>query len=216
MTLGEIIKKYRTDNDMSMDTFSEKSGISKAYISLLEKNKHPKTGEPITPSINIIKQAAKGMMISFDSLFSMINGDVNLSDVQSETKGIKISVYGKVSAGIPIEMIEDIIDTEEIPIEMAKTGEFFGLQIHGDSMEPRMKDGDVVIVRQQDDAESGDIVIATVNGDEATCKRLMKYETGIALISTNPSYDPMLFSNKEIEEKPVRIIGKVVELRAKF
>ena len=83
-------------------------------------------------------------------------------------------------------------------------------------MEPRMKEGDVVIVRQQDDAESGDIVIATVNGDEATCKRLMKYETGIALISTNPSYDPMLFSNKEIEEKPVRIIGKVVELRAKF
>ena len=99
---------------------------------------------------------------------------------------------------------------------MAKTGEFFGLQIDGDSMEPKFSKGDVVIVRKQNDAESGDIVIAMVNGDDATCKRLKKYQDGIALISTNPTYDPMYFSNKEIEEKPVRIIGKVVELRAKF
>lgn len=51
MTLGEIIKEYRTAHNLSMDAFSEKSGISKAYISLLEKNKHPKTGKPIAPSI---------------------------------------------------------------------------------------------------------------------------------------------------------------------
>lgn len=135
---------------------------------------------------------------------------------QNHTIAVTIKVLGRVAAGIPISAVEDIIDTEEITEEMAKTGEFFGLQIHGDSMEPKFSEGDVVIVRQQDDAESGDIVIATVNGDEATCKRLMKYETGIALISTNPSYDPFFFSNKEIVEKPVRIIGKVVELRAKF
>ena len=69
---------------------------------------------------------------------------------------------------------------------------------------------------QQDDAESGDIVIATVNGNEATCKRLRKYRDGIELVSNNPSYEPMFFSNKEIENKPVKIIGKVVELRGKF
>lgn len=132
------------------------------------------------------------------------------------SKGVVINVLGRVAAGIPIEAITDIIDTEEISQELARTGEFFGLQIHGDSMEPRMYDGDVVIVRQQDDAESGDIVIAMVNGDDATCKRLMKYAGGISLISLNTKYDPMMFSNKEIEEKPVRIIGKVVELRGKF
>lgn len=131
-------------------------------------------------------------------------------------KGLVINVLGRVAAGIPLEAIEDIIDTEEISEEMAKTGEFFGLQINGDSMEPKFSKGDVVIVRKQDDAESGDIVIAMVNGDDATCKRLKKYQEGIALISTNPAYDPIYFSNKEIEEKPVRIIGKVVELRAKF
>ena len=220
MTLGEIIKKYRSIHNLSMDAFSEKSGISKAYISLLEKNRHPKTGKPIAPSIQSIKQAADGMDMDFNTLFSMIDGDVKISDSGSykkrTAKGVVINVLGRVAAGIPIEAIEDIIDTEEISEELAKTGDFFGLQIHGDSMEPRMKEGDVVIVRKQDDAESDDIVIALVNGDDATCKRLKKYADGISLISNNPAYAPMYFSNKEIEEKPVRIIGRVVELRAKF
>lgn len=131
-------------------------------------------------------------------------------------KGVPIPVYGRVAAGVPIEMIEDIIDTEEITEEMARTGEFFALQIHGDSMEPRMKEGDVVIVRKQEDAETGETVIATVNGTDATCKRLRKYKDGIELIPTNPSYEPLFFSNKEVEKKPVCILGRVVELRAKF
>lgn len=140
----------------------------------------------------------------------------HVSGAPSKKHGVIINVLGRVAAGIPIEAVEEIIDTEEISAEMARTGEFFGLRIHGDSMEPRMCDGDVVIIRKQDDAESGEIVIATVNGSDATCKRLRKYRDGIELISNNPAYSPMFYSNKEIEEKPVRIIGKVVELRGKF
>ena len=83
-------------------------------------------------------------------------------------------------------------------------------------MEPKISDGDIVIVRQQEDAESGDLVIALVNGEDATCKRLRKHDNGISLISTNPKYEPMFFTDKEVQEKPVKIIGKVVELRAKF
>lgn len=132
------------------------------------------------------------------------------------TKAVTINVLGRVAAGLPIEAVENIIDTEEISIELARTGEFFGLQIHGDSMEPRIYDGDVVIVRQQEDAESGDIVIALVNGSDATCKRLIKYAHGISLMSLNSKYEPMMFTNEEIEEKPVKIIGKVVELRGKL
>lgn len=132
------------------------------------------------------------------------------------SKGVKINVLGRVAAGIPIEAIVDIIDTEEITEEMARTGKFFGLQIKGDSMTPNICNGDIVIVRQQDDAENGDVVIATVNGNDAVCKRLRKYKEGIELISNNPSYDPMEFSNKDIVETPVKILGKVVELRRKF
>lgn len=83
-------------------------------------------------------------------------------------------------------------------------------------MEPKISNGDVVIVRKQSDADDRDLVIALVNGDDAVCKRLKKYEDGIALLSNNPSYEPLYFSNKEIEDKPVSIIGKVKELRAKF
>lgn len=136
---------------------------------------------------------------------------------KKETTGIIIPVLGRVAAGLPIEAVENIIDTEEISEEMAKTGEFFGLQIHGDSMEPRMYEGDVVIVRKQEDAESGDIVIALVNGHDATCKRLTKYAGGISLVSLNSAkYEPIMFSNEDIETKPVKILGKVVELRGKL
>lgn len=131
-------------------------------------------------------------------------------------KGIKINVLGRVAAGLPIEAVENIIDTEEISEKMAKTGDFFGLLIKGDSMTPSICNGDIVIVRQQDDAESNEVVIATINGTDAVCKRLRKYKDGIELLSNNPSYEPLNFSNEEIAEKPVKILGKVVELRRKF
>lgn len=129
---------------------------------------------------------------------------------------VTINVLGRVAAGIPLNAIEEIIDTEEISEKMASEGEYFALKITGDSMEPKISNGDVVIVRKQSDADDGDLVIAMVNGYDAVCKRLKKYAEGIALISNNPLYEPMYFSNKDIVEKPVTILGKVRELRAKF
>lgn len=131
-------------------------------------------------------------------------------------QGIKIPVLGSVPAGIPITAVEDVLDYEEIPQSWANQGEFFALKIKGDSMEPRMISGDVVIVKQQSDADSGDVVIALVNGNEATCKKLEKTNNGIMLISTNTKYAPMFFSNEQISELPVVILGKVVELRQKY
>ena len=83
-------------------------------------------------------------------------------------------------------------------------------------MQPRIVEGDVVIVRPQSDADSGDVVIVQVNGDKATCKRLAKYSSGISLISFNPAYEPMNYTNEQIEQLPVTIIGKVVENRQKY
>ena len=112
--------------------------------------------------------------------------------------------------------IEEIIDYEEIPIEMAKNGEYFALQIKGDPMEPKFSAGDVVIVRKQEDVDNGDIAIVLVNGNEATVKKIRKFDGGINLIPTNSNYDVITYTNAQIEQLPVRIIGKVVELRAKF
>lgn len=139
-----------------------------------------------------------------------------MEDVSPSRSSNVIKVLGRVAAGIPIEAITDIVDEEEISEELAKTGEFFGLKISGDSMEPDIHNGDTVIVRKQDDAESDEIVIALVNGNDGVCKRLKKYTDSIALVSLNPNYEPMYFNSEEVEEKPVRIVGKVVELRRKL
>lgn len=135
---------------------------------------------------------------------------------RSVRKGVRIPVYGAVAAGIPIEAIEDIVDYEEIEPELAATGNFFGLRIKGHSMEPQICDGDVVIVRRQEDAETGEICIVMVNGNDATCKKIKKDGSGLWLLPNNPAFEPMHYSIEEIASLPVRIIGKVVELRRKF
>ena len=130
--------------------------------------------------------------------------------------GVRIPVYRAVAAGIPIEATDEIVDWEEIEPELAGTGKYFALRVQGQSMEPRICDGDVVVVRQQEDASTGDTAIVLVNGYEATCKRIKKDGHGIALIPNNPSYEVKYYSAEEISSLPVRIIGKVVELRGKF
>jgi repressor LexA len=138
-------------------------------------------------------------------------------DPEPRSDAVRIPVLGRVAAGIPFDAVEEVIDYEEISSEMARDGDYFGLRIQGDSMEPKISNGDVVIVRKQEDADDGDLVIAIVNGYEGCCKRLRKYADGtIGLISTNPSYAPMFFTASEVGEKPIRIVGIVKELRAKF
>lgn len=160
------------------------------------------------PSAPILKQLSQMYDVSIDYLLG--------GDPPPLREILSIPVLGDVAAGIPIEAIQDIVDYEEIDKAMAGSGEFFGLRLKGSSMEPRMRDGDVVIIRKQADAETGDVVVAMVNGDSATVKKLKKGPSGITLIPNNPAYDPMFYSNEEIVQLPVRILGKVVELRAKF
>ncbi len=216
MRIGERIKKRRTELNLSVDELAARIGKNRATVYRYESH------EIENLTLSTLEPLAKALDTTPDYLMGWTDDSTRRTDAsianppRPRQKGVSINVLGRVAAGIPIEAIEEIIDTEEITEEMAKTGNFFGLQIHGDSMEPRIYEGDVVIVRQQEDAESGDVVIAIVNGDDATCKRLRKYRDGIELISNNPSYEPMFFSNEEILAKPVKIIGKVVELRGKL
>lgn len=166
------------------------------------------------PRIDKIEMMANYFHVSKANLVER-QGTSNLES--NRLKGVQIPVLGRVVAGVPLEAVEEILDYEEITPELAATGEFFALQIRGRSMEPRMLEGDVVIVRKQDDVESGDIAIVLVNSDEATVKKIKKMSTGITLIATNISvYEPHFYSNEEIEALPVQILGKVVELRGKF
>lgn len=140
----------------------------------------------------------------------------NIDSFVESTEDVPILVYGTIPAGVPIELIEDIIGKEKISKEMLKGGkEFFGLRIKGNSMEPYYLNNDIIILEKTQDCESGDDVVVMINGFDGTFKRLIKNENGISLVPLNPEYEQMNFTNEEIENLPIRIIGKFVELHRK-
>ena len=163
--------------------------------------------QPLSEWISPISQF---LGVSSDYLLTGVN-TVELND-----DSVQIRVLGKVAAGVPIDAVEDVIGEETISKKMSEAGDYFGLRISGDSMEPLIHHGAVVIVRQQNDLENGDIAIVMVNGNDATCKKIEKYENGIMLVPMNKAYNEKFYTNEEIENLPVRIIGKVVEARTKF
>ena len=158
--ISERIKKAIEEKGLSYQTLQEKSGIPKSAIQRYA------SGDTEKLPIDRVVKIAKALSISPGYLMGWEDSK------REKMQGIKIPVLGSVVAGIPIEAIEEIIDYEEISEQLAKTGEFFALRIKGDSMEPRMYDGDVVIVRKQEEVDSGDVAIVLVNGDEATVKRV--------------------------------------------
>lgn len=196
------IKEVRKRKKITAKQLADHIKVAESTMSLYESGKRE-------PDFNTVLKISNYLGVSVDYLLG------NDSTIQAN-RGIKIPVYGNVAAGIPIEAITDIEDYEEITEELAASGEYIALKIKGDSMEPKMSDGDVVIVRIQPHVENGEIAIVMINGNDATCKKVKKTTEGIMLISTNPAYEPMFYSNKQIENLPIRILGKVIELRAKF
>lgn len=204
MALGENIKQARMKAQISQDELAKRLGYkSRSTIAKIESGENDLTQKKIAAF-------AKALNVSIDFLM-----DGNCSE--NNNQGVRIPVLGRVVAGIPLEAIEEIEDYEEIPRKMASSGEFFALKIKGRSMEPKLSEGDIVIVRKQEDVDSGDTAIVLVNGDEATVKQIKKTEAGIMLIGFNVEvYQPHFYSNEQIENLPVRIIGKVVESRHKW
>lgn len=207
----DLIKEICVEKDISLSELARRTDMAKSAISRYfnKTRQFP---------LNRVNDFAKALNTTPEYLLDVNPKQISSSETSNShpIKAVKIPVLGDVAAGIPIEAVEEILDYEEIDEELASKGEFFGLRIKGNSMAPRIQPGDVVIVRVQSDAESGDIVIAKVNGDDACCKKLLKHADGITLLSFNQDYEPLSFNKQDIVSLPVSIIGKVVELRGKF
>lgn len=186
--------------------FSKMTGIPKSSISMYL------SGQRIMKAdrIGIISEK-----FAIDPAWLM-GKDVSMRKIPNVTDIVKIPIYGRVAAGNGVCALEDISGYVTVSKQLASTGDLFALRISGDSMMPRIADGDIVVVRKQSDADNGDTVIALINGDDAVCKRLRKYDGGIILISNNPKYEPRVFTKQDTDDIPVRIIGKVLELRSAF
>ena len=210
MNFRTRLKQLRNEKKINQRELANFLKVAPSTISMYESGQRE-------PNFEVLESLADFFNVDLNYLLGKSDKTTKLMIEDSQPpQGLKIPVLGTVAAGIPISAVEDILDYEEVPQSWENQGEFFALKIKGDSMEPRMESGDVVIVKQQSDANSGDTVIVLVNGDDATCKKLQKTENGIMLVSTNPNYLPMFFTNEEILTKPVIILGKVVELRSKF
>lgn len=163
----------------------------------------------IYPRIDKIEMLANYFRIEKSDL-------IENKDKIARSSSAVVFVYGTIPAGIPMECIEDIIDTEEISAEMLRGGkQYFGLKIKGNSMYPEYLDGDTIILQKVDDCESGQDCVVMVNGNDGTFKRVFKNETGIILQPLNPEFQPLIYTNEQIKSLPVKVVGKIVELRRK-
>lgn len=201
MNIGEYIKTLRVRSGYSQEELGKLVGVQRAAVQKWE------CGTVQNLKRETIKRLAEVFNVAPSSF---------IDEDEPMSSGVKVPVLGYVRAGIPIEAVEEILDYEEISRDMARQGEYFALSIKGDSMEPKISEGDVVIVRRQETVENGEYAVVLVNGNDATVKKFYKNENGVKLLSTNPSYDPFFYTVDEVNSLPIRVVGKVVELRAKF
>ena len=214
MSVGKTIKNLRNQKGISQVDLASKIDVSKQTLYKYEN-------EIITniPSDKIEALATElgttpAHLMGWDMQSGLENHPTPLGGYEFTPGKYRIPIVATVAAGEPIyseENVEGWIDYDKDP-----RGHVFACRIKGDSMSPRIQNGDIIIVDQEADFEDGDIVLVTVNGNDGTCKRFKKYSDSIALLSLNPSYEPMIYTTQEVKNLPVEIKGKVVEFRAMF
>lgn len=225
MFLGEIVKKYRLEHKISMDEFARLSGLSKGYISMLEKNKNPRTKKPISPSIDTIKQVSEVTGIDFNEIIEMLDDDLELilnkddhhfgqhvipSNKQTSYVAYK-ELKGAIAAGVPLEMFE-VPDSVQVPVDVDRAfPNAYFLVVRGDSMNKIISEGMYVLIDPCEELNNGEIGVIRVNGTEATLKRFYKMGDYIMLQpeSTNPEHKIQTYTSEE-EIESISILGKLV------
>ena len=197
------LQYYMELHELNNKELSEILGVSESTVGkwLLRKS---------TPRMGVIEKLARYFNIQKSDLIEQKEPELTFVDLSNY---IKIPVVGKIPAGVPIEAIEDIIETIDIPEDWTKGDkEYIGLRVSGDSMYPVLLDGDTVVIQVQPSAETGDICACYVNGYDATLKRISLTPTSITLKPENPNYPPKTYTHPG----EVTIAGKVVEVRRKL
>lgn len=211
-----------------IDTFQKRLEKALKFRNLKPVELHEKTG--ISESLlskylsgNAIARQRKITLIS-DALkinpVWLMGYDVPMEEVKTDKLGNPISeipLLGTVKAGYDYMAQENWEGMIEVDKDIIKDGaDYFALKIKGDSMSPVLIENDIVVIKKQEDFENGDLVVAIINGDEATIKKGRKNDTSIVLQPFNPNYEPLIFTNDEMKTIPVTIVGIVKQLKRDF
>ena len=200
MLVAERLSELRGKKNMSKKAVAAMLKLDQSSYGNYELGKRQ-------PSLEMLNKLADYFQVSTDYLLGKTNSP----------HALRVPVLGSIPAGVPIEAIEDILDYEEVPIEWRKGGkEYFALKIKGNSMYPKYLDNDIVLFLTSKDCNSGDDCAVIVDGENATFKKVIKRPSGIVLQPLNTDeFEPEFYSNEEIENLPVRIIGIAEEIRRK-
>ena len=207
MELREILAKLKTENGLTTEMLSKKSGVPRGTLNKLLN------GETRNPTGATLKKIADALSCPVELFY---NGKTDIFPTLKNSGDFvpvhrrAIPMLGEIAAGVPIlaeENAELIMCEESLSCDCA-------LKIRGDSMVgARIHDGDIVFIRLQDDVDDGDIAAVVLN-DEATLKRVYHIKNGLQLLSENPKYPPMIFTLDECDS--IRILGKAVGFQGRF
>ncbi len=202
--MNEIIKTRRKALGITLEEIGDYVGVSKATVQRWE------TGSISNMRQDRIKKLSEILQLDSDVLLG-IDEEKNFG-----RNFVKIPILSNFTLGVPISAQKNIIGYDEVPKDWVENDNVFAIKVKGDSMEPRIVSEDIVIVRKQDEVNSGDIGIVMIANQEPICKKIVKHNDGLVLISNNAKYEPIFFTLSEIEEKNIVVLGKVIELRAKL
>lgn len=220
--LAKYLKTIREDLGYSIYDVNKLCEISPSYLSLMENGKR-------RPSPIILKKLSSIYHVDYNDLLKKAGfedlienektgmlkkiGAISLYDIEA----VAIPLLGTVKAGYDYMAQENWEGIIEVDKDIIKDGsDYFALKIKGDSMYPVLIEDDIVIIKKQEDFENGDIVVAIINGNEATIKKGKKSESSILLQPFNNNYEPLIFTNEEIKTIPVTIVGIVKQLKREF
>ena len=199
---GNRIKLLREEKKIRQDELAKVLSISPSAVGMYERDERE-------PNDEITLKLAEYFGVSTDYLLG--KSDNRNSDIPVS----KIPILGTVKAGYDWLAEENIVDYITLKENIPNVGEYYALRITGDSMLPFLAEGDLVIVHDQDDVESGQTAVILINGEEATVKKVVKTNDGIELHAMNPYYPVKKFTFEDMQKIPVKIIGRVKEAKIK-
>lgn len=206
---SDMLTCLRKQSGLSQTELADKTGLTRSAIGMYETGKRK-------PDYEVLEIFADFFNVNMDTLLGRSNSSLKTTPLPPEAIPIDLSAYhripilGRISAGLPLYADEHI---EGYTLTDLNGGaEYFGLRVQGDSMNAmRINEGDIIIVRRQEEVEQGEVAVVIVDEDDATVKRFYSSDTTVTLMpqSTNPEHKPQIY---DLSKTSIRVLGKVVKL----
>lgn len=216
--LAKYLRTIREQLGYSTYDVNKLCDISPSYLSLMENGKR-------RPSPIILKKLSSIYNIDYNDLlikagFADLVEDKKKSKTKTDILGnpvVPLPLLGSVKAGYNYLAQENWIGTVDVETSLVGDGkDYFALKVKGDSMAPVFIEGDIVIIKKQNDCENNEYAVVIINGDEGTLKKIKKTDSGIILQPLNPAYGPVMYTKEEMETIPIIIVGVVKQLKREF